>query len=241
VAVACALVPPLRMGCRVRPNHLWLPGLGWQEIDGRLRATLERVFSIPMIFFALLVLPLLALEYFEAEKIRAEPVLALWVDIGTSLIWLAFALELILMVAVSDRPWRYCFLHWIDVAIVLLPAVEMLPLFRLLRLGRILRLENLLRWGRLHRLQALVARCWRAFLLLRIVQGLTGRSLESQLKQRRDLLEAKEEEVADLRREIVELEERIAQKARTHPLGARGVPGAEWQARAARVGSADMS
>jgi hypothetical protein len=215
-AAVCVLVPPLRMGypSQTRPNHLWLPRLGWQEINLRLRQTLERVFSVPMIFFALMVLPLLALEYFEAEKIRGEPVLALWVDIGTSVIWLAFALELILMVAVSDRPWRYCFLHWIDMAIVLLPAVEMLPLFRLLRLGRILRLENLLRWGRLHRLQALLAKCWRAFLLLQVVQRLLGRSLESRLKRHRELLQAKEEEVADLRLEIQELEERIAQKAR---------------------------
>jgi len=214
-AVCSVLVPPVRMGYRsqVRPNHIWLPFVGWQEINRSLRNTLDRVFSIPMIFFALMVLPLLAIEYFEADRIRAEPVLALWVDIGTSLIWLAFAVELILMVAVSDRPWRYCFLHWIDVVIVLLPAVEMMPVFRLLRLGRILRLEELLRWGRLHRLQALLSRAWRAFLLLQVVQRLTGRSLEYQLKQRQELLQAKEEEVAELRQEIKEFEERIAQRA----------------------------
>jgi hypothetical protein len=213
--VACVLLPPLRMGCRsqVRPNHVWLPGLGWQEINGRLRRTLEHVFSVPMIFFALLVLPVLALEYYEGDKIRAEPVLALWLDIATSAIWLAFAVELIVMVSVSDRPWRYCFLHWIDVVIVLLPVVELMPLFRLLRLGRILRLEQLLRWGRLYRLKALVSHGWRAFLLLQVVHRLTGRSLERQLKQRRDLLQAKEEEVADLRQEIQGLQERIARQA----------------------------
>jgi voltage-gated potassium channel len=207
-----ALVPPLRMACRsqVRPNHIWLPGLGYQEITGRLRRTLERAFSIPMIFVALMVLPLLVLEYFEAAK---HPVLILWLDVGTSVVWLAFAVELIVMLAVSDRPWRYCFLHWIDVAIVFLPAVELLPLFRLLRLGRVLRLEQLLRWGRLARLQAVLAHCWRAFLLLQIVQRLTGRSLEHRRKQLQDLLHAKEEEVADLRREIQELEVLIAQKA----------------------------
>jgi hypothetical protein len=214
-AAACALLPPLRMGCRSRsrPNHLWLPGLGWREINSRLRRTLERAFSVPMIFFALLVLPLLALEYYEADRIRAEPTLALWFAVGTSVIWLAFAVELVLMVAVSDRPWRYCFLHWIDVAIVLLPAVEMLPLFRLLRLGRVLRLEPLLRWGRLARLQALGSHGWRAFLLLQVVQRLTGRSLEGRRKQLQELLQAKEEEVADLRREIKELDERIVRRA----------------------------
>jgi hypothetical protein len=179
-----------------------------------------------MIFFALMVLPLLAVEYYAAEKIHAEPVLALWLDIGTSVIWLAFAIELILMVAVSDRPWRYCFLHWIDVAIVLLPVVEIMPLFRLLRVGRVLRLEELLRWGRLHRLQALVARGWRAFLLLQIVQRLTGRSPEKQLRQLQDLLRAKEEEVADLRCEIEECEERIAQKARNRKTTAPSPPDA---------------
>jgi voltage-gated potassium channel len=214
-AVMCVLVPPVRMGLQsqVRPNHIWLLGLGWQEITSRLRRTLERFFSVPMVVFALMVVPLLVIEYFEAEKIHASPALALGLDISTSLIWLAFAIELIVMVAVSDRPVRYCFFHWIDVVIVLLPAIEMLPLLRLLRLGRILRLEQLLRWGRLSRLQGLLARGWRAFLLLQIVQRLTGHSLERRLKQLQDLLQAKEEEVADLRREIQELQERIAQKA----------------------------
>jgi voltage-gated potassium channel len=209
---ACVLLPPLRMGCRsqVRPNNIWLPALGWRPINRGLRLTLERAFSIPMIVVALMVVPLLAFEYLEGDQIRADPVLALGLDIGTSVIWLAFAVELILMVAVSDRPWRYCFLHWIDVAIVLLPAVEVLPMFRLLRMGRILRLEQLLNWGRLHRLQGLVARAWRAFLLLQVIQRLTGRSPQRQLQKLRELLQAKEEEVADLRREVKEFEERIA-------------------------------
>jgi voltage-gated potassium channel len=213
-AIVCCMLPPLRMGCasQVRPHHLWLPGLGWREIDNGLCKTLERVFSVPMILFALMVLPLLALEYFQGDKIRSEPLLALWVDIGTSIIWLAFAIELIIMVAVSDSAWRYCFVHWIDVIIVLLPLVEMLPVLRLLRVGRILRLEQLLRWGRLHRLNALVTRGWRAFLVLQIVHRLTGHTLEGRLKQSCELLQAREEEVAELRREIKELEERIAER-----------------------------
>jgi hypothetical protein len=218
-AAACGLLPPLRLGCRsqVRPNHVWLPALGWRPIDAHLRRTLERFFSVPLIGFALMVLPLFVLEYYWAAAVRAEPLLALWLDIGTSVVWLAFTVELILMVAVSERPVRYCFVHWIDVAIVLLPAVEMLPLFRLLRLGRVLRLEELLRWGRLQRLQALVTRGWRALLLLQVVQRLTGRSPEHQLRQLRELLEAKEEEVADIRREIRELEGRLARMAQGRP------------------------
>jgi voltage-gated potassium channel len=220
-AVASGLLPPLRLGCRsqVRSNHLWLPALGWREVDAGLRRTLERFFSVPMVCVALMVLPLLALEWYWGEEARTRPLLALGLDIGTAVIWLAFAVELVLMVAVSDRPVRYCFLHWVDVAIVLLPAVEVLPLFRLLRLGRALRLEQLLRWGRLHRLQAVATRGWRAFLLLQIVQRLTGRSPEQRRKQLLDLLHAKEEEVAELRQEIQELDGRCARRngGRTAP------------------------
>ena len=214
-ALACGLLPPLRMGSRsqARPNHIWLPALGWREVDDRLRRGLERFFSLPMIFFALMVLPLFALEYYWAEQVHAHPALALGLDVGAAAIWLAFTVELVLMVAVSDRPVRYCLLHWVDVAVVLLPVVEALPLLRLLRLGRGLRLEPLLRWGRLHRLRALAARGWRASLLLQLAQRLTGRSPEHRLQQLRELLQAREEEVADLRREIEGLEARIARTA----------------------------
>jgi len=64
-------------------------------------------------------------------------------------------------------------------------------------------------------------RGWRALLLLQLVQRLMGRSLERQLEQLQQLLQAKQEEEAELRREILELEERIAQRARkrnTSPL-----------------------
>jgi voltage-gated potassium channel len=210
-ALACVLLPPLRIGCRsaLRPDHVWMPALGWQPTNARLRRTLEQVFSVPMIIVALMVVPLLAFEHFAAERIHADPSLDLALAIGTSVIWLAFAVELFVMLAVADRPWNYCLRHWIDVAIVVLPAIEMMPLFRLLRLGRVLRLEQLLRWGRLHRLQALIMRGWRAVLLLQIVSRVTGRSLERQRKRLLELVQAKEEEIADLCLEIDELEKRM--------------------------------
>jgi hypothetical protein len=212
---AFVLVPPLRMGRRGRGrvNEIWLPALGWRKVDHRLRHTLERFFSVPMIGFALMVLPLLALEYYWAEQIREEPILRLWFDIGTAVVWLAFSVELIIMVSVSDKPWRYCLFHWIDVAIVLLPLVEMLPLFRLLRLGRLLRLDQLLRWGRLHRVQALATRGWRALLLLRVIQRVTARSPQQRLEQLQELLRAKEDEADELREEIAALESRIATRS----------------------------
>jgi hypothetical protein len=223
-SLACGLLPPVRMGCRslTRPDHVWLPGLGWRCCDARLRRTLERFFSVPMILFALMVLPLFILEFTWGEEIRARPALALGLDMGTAVIWLAFTVELIVMLAVTDRPVRYCLTHWIDVAIVLLPAVEVMPLFRLLRLGRVLRLEQLLRWGRLQRVQTVAIRGWRGMLLLQIVNRLMGRSLEYRLRQMKELLQAKEEEVADLRQEIGALEERIAREKLARQAAAPG-------------------
>jgi voltage-gated potassium channel len=244
-AAACVVVPPMRLGCRsrARPNHIWLPGLGWREINSHLRRTLERAFSVPMILFALMVVPLLALDYYYGpDNIRDNmPVLALWLAIGTAVIWLAFAVELVVMVSVSDRPWRYCFLHWIDVAIVVLPAIEVLPLFRLARLGRLLRLEQALRWGRLHRLQALVMRGWRAFLLLQIIQRLTGHSLERRRKQLLDLVRAKEEEMGDLRREIRELEVQIARNAAAGKKAVSLSPGPEADGEATELDVTGLS
>jgi voltage-gated potassium channel len=209
-----SIVPPLRMGLRgrYRPGHLWLPGLGWQPVDKELRGRLEKFFSVPMIVIALCVLPLLAIEFWWADQVRAYFGLALFLDIGISIIWLGFALEFIVMVSVAESKWRYCLLHWIDLAVVLLPLVEFLPIARLLRLGQLLRAEQLTRMSRLYRLQGLAMRAWRALLVLEVIQLLLGNTLEKRLRQLEQLLAAKEEEATQLRKEIADLKERIAQK-----------------------------
>ncbi len=222
-ALLIALVPPLRMGARsqFRDQHIWLPGLGWQPIDAELRRRLERFFSVPMIIIALMVLPFLAIEYGRADEVRSEPALALFLDIGISIIWLAFALEFIVMVSVAEKKLYYCFLHWIDLAIVLLPLVEVLPFLRILRVGRVLRAEQLARLSRLYRLQGLAMRAWRGFLLLGLIQRLINRSLENRLRQFEALLEAKQDEVVQLREQIKQLKEKIGRKHQSQEQGAR--------------------
>jgi hypothetical protein len=126
------------------------------------------------------------------------------------------------MNAVAENRIRYCYLHWIDLAIVLLPLIEALPILRLLRLGSLLRVEQVARLGRLYRLQALAMKGWRAMLVLEVVQRLTGRSLEHRLKRLEELLLLKEEETAELRREIEELRALVA--ARTQPAPASEPP-----------------
>lgn len=213
LALIC-LIPPLRIGVRSQaPDRaLWLPYIGWHEVDRYLRRRLERFFSAPMILIVLMVLPLLALEYGWQEEVKRYEALELLLAVGTAVIWFAFAVEFIVMVSVAPNRLLYCAQHWIDLAIILLPFADALPLLRLLRIGRVLRLEPLTRVGRLHRLRGLLLKAWRAVLLLEVIQRLTGQTLEKRLGKLKDLHAAKEEELEELRTEIEVLQKQIAQK-----------------------------
>jgi len=202
------LFPPSRLVGRAYadPDMMWLPRLGWHHVDRHLRRRLERFFSVPMIVVALLVLPVVGLEYVWAEKVRDHPGLALALDIGNSLIWGVFTFEFLVMVSVADKKVRYCLQNWMDLAIVLLPLVDFLPIFRLFRLTRVLQVQHLGRMGRLYRMRGLLLKFWRAILVLDMLQRLIGNTPQKRLAQLRELAAAKEEELADLRREIAELE-----------------------------------
>ncbi len=217
-SVALALVPPLHLGVKgyARPTELWLPFLGWQPVGKPLRQRLERLFSVPMVLMALLVVPLLIIE-FGWEQARANPWMALALDLSSGIIWLGFAIEFLIMVSVAEHKLRYCARHWLDVVIVLLPVIEALPALRLLRLGQIARLQQLSRMGRVFRLRALVTRAWRALLLLNLIQRLMGSNSEKRLRQLRALLAAKQEELNELQKEIEQLEKEIAAKPREVP------------------------
>jgi voltage-gated potassium channel len=205
------LFPPSRLVGRAYadPNMMWLPLLGWHHADKHLRRRLERFFSIPMIVVALLVLPVVGAEYIWAEKARDHFGLGLALDIGNSLIWAIFAFEFLVMISVADNKLRYCVQNWMDLAIVLLPLIDFLPLFRVLRLTRVLQVQQLSKMGRLYRMRGVLLKLWRAILVLDVLQRLIGNTPQKRLKQLRDLAAAKEEELAELRREIRELEHQL--------------------------------
>jgi voltage-gated potassium channel len=207
-ALTPALVPPLRLAATSYTGApvIWLPKLGWRPIDHRLRTTLEHAFGVPMIVIALLILPLLALEYY-VEKAQTHPHVVQLVEVGNSLVWVAFAAEFIIMASVARSLLGYCAKNWLNLAIVLLPLIEFLPLLRLTRLGR---LGQLSRAGRLYRLRGLGMRAWRALLVLNLLYRLLGRHRESRLKSLREQLAVKLEEVETLREEIAALEAELA-------------------------------
>jgi len=206
--LAC-LLPPVRLATRDHSTGrtLWLPKLGWKRAGRDLQRRLEKITSRPMILFALAILPVLGVEFLYQNPLTRTPLVTLFLEVSTSLIWLAFATELIVMLSVVDKKFRYCREHWIDVVIVLLPLFAFLRLLRLARLLRLLRVTRLLR---VYRLRGITSRALRAMLLLDAVQRLLWRNPRRRLRVLRERLEELELTAAEVRRDIRELEARLA-------------------------------
>jgi len=212
VTLVPSLLPPLRMAAQGirRPNQIWLPGLGWQVVDYDLRKTLELFFSVPMIFMVLLILPVLAVEYYRShwlEPMASQALLRAFLDICISVIWIAFTAEFIIRIAAAESRWQYALMHWLDLAVVVLPTLEFLPFLRVIRLTALTQL------ARYYRIYGVAGKGWRAFLVLEVLQRLTRHSALSRL---RGELDAKLEESQELeleidyyRRKITQLEEEI--------------------------------
>ena len=200
------LLPPLRLGAcdHATGKNIWLPGLGWQPVGYDLEQRLERVSSVPMIVMALMVLPLMVVDYVWKGRIEADPMLSGLLNGAGGLIWFAFASEFILRFSIAQSKWSYVRTHFIDLAIVLLPLFAFL---QALRLGRLLRLQQLTRTtGQLYRLRGVAMRAWRALLLIDAVSRLINGTAEKRLVRLRATLIQKEQELADLRAEIAKLE-----------------------------------
>jgi voltage-gated potassium channel len=208
------LFPPLRIGARNQAGMkpIWLPVLGWREVERDLRRTLERFFSVPMVVIALMVLPLLAIQFGLPNQVESSEALRLFLTVATGVIWVAFAVEFIIKVSIAKNKLQYSLQHWVDLAIIVLPFLMFLPVLRLLRIANILRLEQLTRMSRVYRMQGLALKAWRAVLLLEVVQRLTGQTFEKRLRKLQALQAAKEEELDELRQEIEDLHKRIAQQ-----------------------------
>lgn len=207
-----SLFPPLRLASRDpwTGRQVWLPSRGWVTVDRALVKQLERAFSGPMIVIALLMLPLLAMEYFWATATHQNVQLGMTLHLGTTMIWVAFAFEFLVMVAVVPNRLRYCQQHWIDLAIICLP---LLAFARALRFGRLLRLQQVMKASRVYRLRGLMMRGYRAVLILNVIRHIVPERPAARLAWLREQLMEREEELAQMRQEIAQLEARLAEQA----------------------------
>ncbi len=123
--------------------------------------------------------------------------------VGEALIWTAFALEFVLLIAIVDRKLKYCLKHWIDILVIVLPLVAFL---RSLRLARLARLNQIGRFTRLYRLRGSVVRAQRGMVVASVVERKVFRNPRKQLAKLNDALAEKERETALLREQIHHLQ-----------------------------------
>ncbi|MCU0704172.1 MAG: ion transporter [Fimbriiglobus sp.] len=208
--VAVCLFPPARMGL-VHPvtGLIWLPRLGWEREGKELIGRLDRGFSLPLLLFALLLIPVLAVEYVWKDVVEESAAFGLFIHGCMALIWVAFATEFILKMEASGNPFRYAQQKWLDAAIVLLPMLEFVlttwasaaPVARLLRTARVLAPDKLARMGQMYRLRGLLMKVWHAMLALELLARLTGDNPRKRLARLEAEIATAEAELATLRAE----------------------------------------
>jgi voltage-gated potassium channel len=205
------LIPPLRLGARNPEidSKIWLPVWTWCEVDDNLRKRLRKAFGGPMIVIALMILPILLVEFTMQGRVASTFWLRVLLHVGTGTIWFAFAFEFIVMYSVADKKIAYCKDHWLDLVIILLPLVSFLRslrAIRAMRLAKLAKVQQLSRMGRIYRLRGLAVKAFRAMLLFEIVYRLTGVTPQKRLDRLQLLLEEKQVEVEEIREQIEALE-----------------------------------
>jgi len=212
--IGSAILPPLRLGTASSAwgGRLWLPVLSWQLPGKRLTKTLARFFGKPMIAIALLILPILLLEFVFKSLIAEHRWLQLLIHTATGFIWFAFTVEFILMVSVTDRKMRYIKKNWIDLAIILLPLISFLRSIRALRLAKLAKVQQLAKMGRVYRMRGLGMKLFRALLLFEVINRVFRITPEKQLAKLEMEREEHLEELEEMDSEIAELKKVIAEK-----------------------------
>ncbi|MHC4948420.1 MAG: hypothetical protein ACYTG1_09185 [Planctomycetota bacterium] len=130
------VLPPPPPGVR----HVRVYRVGTVVADDDLRIRIDRFFHWPMIVLALLILPLLALEFWHPP-----PRLSFfwWVSTGgLAVIWLAFLVEFVIKIAIAECRLEYVKRNWLDVVILLLPALRPLRAGYIVRTSRVFTLRG---------------------------------------------------------------------------------------------------
>ncbi len=205
------LIPFLRIGCRDHETgkQIWLPHVGWRTIDRPFEKKLIRAASGPMIVVALLVLPVIMLEFFWADFVATHEHWRVSLQITAAFIWAAFTFEFTLLISVVKYPMAYARRHWIDAAIILLPMVTFI---RAARLTQLARMKQITRAARVYRLRGLAMRMWRGLVALEIVEMVLLRDPERRMEKLESQLEFRLEEIEFLRQDIQRLQKRVEEK-----------------------------
>ena len=214
----CLLVcaaPPLRaMVCPAVPGSVaWLPG-GWRRADEALFTAAEARAAFPMLMVALLVLPVVGAEFLLEERIAAEPAVAAALHTLNAVIWFAFTLELVVLLALAPDRKRFLIGHWINVLIVALPFLGFL---RGVRLVAAVSAPNIAALAQSARFRVLLVRTMRVVVFLKLIERFVHRDPRVSLARLRDKRDEKARELAKLEAEIAAAKEALARKESAAP------------------------
>ena len=209
--IASALLPPLRLGTPSTSwgGRLWLPIMSWIHPCKDSTLKLTRFFGKPMIAIALLILPILLLEFGFKTLVGNHDWLRIVIHAATGFIWFAFAVEFILMVSVTDKKLLYIKKNWLDLAIILLPLISFLRSIRVLRLAKLANVGKLAKMGRVYRMRGLGMKLFRALLLFEVVNRVLRITPEKQLEKLENLRDEHIEQLDEMNAEIEELKQAI--------------------------------
>jgi hypothetical protein len=212
------ICPPLRLAAPSleRQGQIWLPWIGWQPPSRKLFRKLQSAFSKPMLFFALMILPVLLIEIGLHSQVEQYPWLRLTLHICTGLIWCAFAVEFIVLFNVSEQKFAFVKTNWIDLAIILLPVImflRSLRAFRLMRVAKLAKAQQLTKLSRIYRVRGVAMKAVRAFLLLEIFGRMIPVSAVKKLNRLQREYDYRKEDLDELKCEIEKLHSRIREQA----------------------------
>ena len=203
-------LPPLRLAapCHAMNGRIWLPGLGWRMPGKRLSKTLESKFSKPMLFIAMLILPVLIVEFGLQDYVEQDFSARLALHLCTGFIWTAFSFEFIIRVSATHRKLGYLKRNWIDLAIILLPLISFLRSLRVIRaakLAKFAQAQQLARIGRIYRLRSLAVKALRALILFEFFNRFLRITPEKKLAALRAEYRDRKEDLDDLKVRIDQL------------------------------------
>ena len=206
-------LPPLRMMMPrfTASEWLWLPSVGWSKKNHALFNRLRHDFSTPMIIIALLIIPLVLIDFRFQDQVQVFiPNIKLYLEMGQAFIWVAFALEFMLMISVTDEKVPYCAQNWMDLIIILLPLVYFLRTLRIFRAFQgVARIQQL---GRLYRLRSTMTKMRQALILAEVVTRIIHPNPEKQLKGLQKKLRRHRRNHQLIEGEVVRAVERLKKK-----------------------------
>lgn len=207
-----ALLPPFRMVLSPRrPNsRVWLPLYGWRTVSTSSVFEMEQRTAIPMLLATMLIIPVLIVDFGFPTAVEGSRPLQTALAVLMTLIWFSFALEFVVMVSLAPKKLNYCKRHWINIVIILLPLIAFL---RSLQLFRFLGMAQAGKLAKVYRLRGLITRSLKIALAFNLVERILSTNPERYCASLQEKIFEKEEEIAELREKLDQMQRRIADRA----------------------------